>query len=165
MKSAAILLIAFALTVPAASAQKMSGCGLAVHHSTKKVKDKDPIELAPLPAGKAMVYVVRPTHFGAAIQTKLSMDGNWMGVNMADSYFVFLADPGEHKFCSQSENSSRLTLTLEAGKTYFLQQHISSGFLKAENELTQLDDNRGHEALDKCKRMIFWEKGKPEPAT
>ena len=82
---------------------------------------------------------------------------------MADSYFVFLADPGEHKFCSQSENASRLTLTLEADKTYFL-QHISSGFLKGENELTQLDDSRGHEALDKCKRMIFWEKGKPQPA-
>lgn len=164
MKSPAMLLIALALTGPAASAQKMSDCGLAVHHSTKKVKDKDPIELAPLPAGKAMVYVVRPTHFGAAIQTKLSMDGNWMGVNMANSYFVFLADPGEHKFCSQSENASRLSLTLETGKTYFLQQHLSSGFFKAENELTQLDDSRGQEALDKCKRMIFWEKGKPQPA-
>ncbi|HLW83017.1 MAG TPA: DUF2846 domain-containing protein [Candidatus Acidoferrales bacterium] len=165
MKMLTMLLIAFALTVPAANAQKMSDCGLAVHHSTKKVKGKDPIELAPLPAGKALVYVVRPTHFGAAIQTKLSMDGKWMGVNMANSYFVFLADPGEHKFCSQSENASRLSLTLEAGKTYFLQQHIRSGFFKAENELTQLDDKHGHEALDKCKRIIFWEKGKPRPAT
>lgn len=165
MRVPAMLLIALALTVPAASAQKMSDCGLAVHHSTKSVKDKDPVESAPLPADKAMVYVVRPTHYGGSIQTKLSMDGNWMGVNMANSYFVFLADPGEHKFCSQSENASRVTLTLEAGKTYFLQQHIRMGFFKAQNELTQLDDKGGPEALKKCKRTIFWEKGKPQPAT
>jgi hypothetical protein len=47
---------------------------------------------------------------------------------------------------------------------YYLQQHIRMGFFKAQNELSQLDDPAGHEALDKCKRMIFWEKGKPEPA-
>ena len=165
MKSLAIFLVALALACPAASAQKMSDCGLAVHHSTKTVKDKDPIELASLPAGKAMVYVVRPTHYGGAIQTKLSMDGNWMGVNLANSYFVFLADPGEHKFCSQSENASRVALTLEAGKTYFLQQHIRMGFFKAQNELTQLDDKAGPDALKKRKRTIFWEKGKPQPAS
>ena len=89
MKQFFFVLLALALTCPSGSAQKMSDCGIAIHHSTKKIKDKDPIELAPLPSGKAMVYVVRPTHFGAAIQTKLSMDGNWMGVNMANSYFVF----------------------------------------------------------------------------
>ncbi|HKW89558.1 MAG TPA: DUF2846 domain-containing protein [Candidatus Acidoferrales bacterium] len=164
MKRPALFLIAVVLACSTASAQKMSDCGLAVHHSSKTVKDKDPIELSPLPADKAMVYVVRPTHYGGAIQTKLSMDGNWMGVNMANSYFVFLADPGEHKFCSQSENGSRVTLTLERGKTYFLQQHIRMGFFKAQNELTQLDDNAGPEALKKCKRAIFWEKGKPQPA-
>jgi hypothetical protein len=143
----------------------MSDCGPAVHHSIKKVKDKDPAELAALPADKAMVYVLRPTHYGGAIQTKLSMDGNWVGVNEANSYFVFLADPGQHDFCSQSENASRLTVKVEAGKTYYLQQHIRMGFFKAQNELTQLDDHAAHEALDKCKRMIFWEKGKPEPAS
>jgi hypothetical protein len=163
MKYSVPLLFALALACSTVTAQKMSGCGLAVHHSTKKVNDKDPVELAPLPADKAMVYAVRPTHYGAAIQTKLSMDGHWMGVNMADSYFVFLADPGEHEFCSQSENASRVKLTLQAGQTYFLQQHIRMGFLKAENELTQLDDNAGPKALKKCKRVIFWEKGSPQP--
>ncbi|HEV2489939.1 MAG TPA: DUF2846 domain-containing protein [Candidatus Acidoferrales bacterium] len=165
MKHPVLLVLVLAALSPSANAQKMSDCGPAVHHSTKSVKDKDPIELAALPAGEAMVYVVRPTHYGGSIQTKLSMDGNWMGVNLANSYFVFLADPGEHKFCSQSENASRITLTLEAGKTYFLQQHIRMGFFKAQNELTQLDDKTGPDALKKCKRIIFWEKGKPQPAT
>jgi uncharacterized protein DUF2846 len=164
MRSPALLLFAFVLACPVASAQKMSDCGPAVHHSTKKFKDKDPIELAALPADKAMVYVVRPTHIGGAVQTKLSMDGSWAGVKMANSYIVFLADPGQHKFCSQSENASRLNLNLEAGKIYFLQQHIRMGFFKAENELSQLDDSGGREALAKSHRMIFWEKAKPQPS-
>ena len=158
------LLLALALAGSIASAQKMSNCGPAVHHSTKKVKEKDAVELTPLPADKAMVYVVRPTHLGAAIQTKLSMDGNWVGVTMANSYFVFLADPGKHDFCSQSENASRLTVNLEAGKIYYLQQHVRMGFFKAENELSQLDSHAGQEALKKCRRMISWEKGKPQPS-
>jgi hypothetical protein len=35
--------------------------------------------------------------------------------------------PGQHHLCSQAENRSVLTLKVEAGKTYFLQQHIENG--------------------------------------
>ncbi|MHB8526333.1 MAG: DUF2846 domain-containing protein [Candidatus Acidiferrales bacterium] len=146
-----------------AQKQKMSLCGPDIHYSTKKLKGRAAVETAPLPAGEAIVYVVRPTHYGALIQTKLAMDGQWMGINKANSYFVFLADPGPHNFCSESENASRLSLDLEAGKTYYLQQHIRLGINKARNKLSELDDTKGKMALARCRRMIFWEKGKPRP--
>jgi hypothetical protein len=164
MKRFPLLLLAIFLAAPFAAAQKMTLCGPDVHHSTKRVKQRAKIEMAAPPSDKAMVYVVRPTRYGAGYQTKLSMDGNWVGVNKGDSYFVFLADPGRHEFCSQAENASRLTLNLEAGKIYYLQQHVRTGMWKAQNELSQLDDSAGRLALGKCQRMIFWEKGKPRPS-
>src|SRR6476660_9563098 len=39
------------------------------------------------PADKALVYVVRPTMMGNKNQTKLAVDGHWVGVNRGNNYF------------------------------------------------------------------------------
>jgi hypothetical protein len=156
-------MLAAALTFAhTAEAQTASLCGPAVHHSTKRVKTRSELEATP-PADKALVYVVRPTIAGGFVQTKLSMDRKWVGVNQRNTYFVIAVDPGTHDFCSESENGSRLTLTIQAGKIYYLQQHIRMGTFKAQNELSQINEEEGQAALGKCDRMVSWEKGQPEP--
>ncbi|MGO9012250.1 MAG: hypothetical protein ACLQPN_19305 [Bryobacteraceae bacterium] len=62
-------------------------------------------------------------------------------------YFFFTLDPGEHYFCSQSENHSLLTLRVEAGKTYYLQQHIRLGAMKARNKLEVMTEEEGKTKL------------------
>ena len=63
---------------------------------------------APEPArGKALVYVIRPTMNGHKIQTKLGVDGKWVGVNRGHNYFFLELDPGEHYFCSKAETRAR----------------------------------------------------------
>jgi hypothetical protein len=76
------------------------------------------------PPDKALIYVLRPTMMGNKLQTKLSVDQRWVGVNRGNNYFFFTFDPGEHYFCSTAENRSVLALKVEAGKTYYLQQHV-----------------------------------------
>ena len=158
-----ILSIAFALALNAQESVKTSGnlkasaCGPVVHHSTKRVAGASPLEANP-PSDEALVYVVRPTVFGSWDQSKLSIDRKWVGVNQYKTYFVVAVAPGAHDLCSQIENASRLTVTLEAGKTYYFQQHIYAGAWRAQNELSQLTEAEGRAALKKCKRMIFWEK-------
>ena len=100
--------------------------------------------------GKALVYVLRPAWVGLAIQTKVAVDGRWVGANKARNYFYVTLDPGVHTFCSKSENRSSLALRLEEGKTYFLEQKISMGALKARNKLILLDDAEGREKLAEC---------------
>jgi hypothetical protein len=102
------------------------------------------------PEGKAMIYVLRPTILGNKVQTKLAVDGEWKGVNRGNNYFFFPLDPGEHHVCSQSENHSIETITVEAGKTYYLQQHIHMGMVKARNSVEILSDVDGRKALAKC---------------
>lgn len=113
--------------------------------------------------GKALVYVLRPTKIGMAIQTKLSVDGVWRGVNKGKNYFFLSLEPGEHYFCSKSENRSTLALTVEPGKVYYIQQKIRAGFLKARNKLEVLDETDGQKAL-KDSHLSTW-KEKVEKTT
>jgi hypothetical protein len=132
-------------------------CGPSdVHQSVKTEKEQQ--TLPQQPADKALIYVIRPTHLGALIQTKLAVDTKWVGINRADNYFYFTLEPGTHYFCSQAENHSLLSLVVEAGKTYYLQQKIRMGLMKAQNDLQVLDAEEGKKGLAKCKLSVFEEK-------
>ena len=61
-----------------------------------------------------------------------------------------MLSPGNHTFISKAENTSELSLVLEAGKTYYFEQKVSMGFLKARNKLVRLEDAEGRERLLKC---------------
>jgi hypothetical protein len=128
-------------------------CGLnEVNFDHKSVESPPPSLEAP--PDKALVFVVRPAFVGKLIQTKLAADGNWIGTNKGKGYFSFTLEPGEHYLCSKAENRSVLKLTVEAGKTYFVQQKIEMGLMKARNKIVQLSDEEGKKALEKCDLSI-----------
>jgi hypothetical protein len=87
---------------------------------------------------------------GNKIQSKLAVDGNWVGVNRGHNYFFLELDPGDHFFCSKAENRSVLALKVEAGRTYFVEQQVKMGFMKARNELALLSDVEGKKKLADC---------------
>lgn len=128
-------------------------CGPAdVHHSVRTVKDAQPLPVQP--SDKALIYVIRPTHIGMLVQTKLSVDKKWVGVNRVNNYFYLMLDPGPHYFCStEGEYHSLLSLVVEAGKTYYLQQKMVTTA-----DLQLLDEQEGKKGLAKCKLSVFEEK-------
>ncbi|MFZ0773930.1 MAG: DUF2846 domain-containing protein [Candidatus Sulfotelmatobacter sp.] len=95
------------------------------------------------PADKALIYVIRPAMMGNKIQSKLAVDGEWKGTNRGNNCFSFTLDPGEHYFCSAAENHSVLKLDVTAGKTYYLQQHVRMGMMKASNKLDVMSEEEG----------------------
>ena len=101
-------------------------------------------------ADKALVYVVRPTSMGFAIKSFFMVDDAIVGINKGSSYFFTHVDPGKHVFWSKSENVDALELAAEAGKTYYIQQHVKMGGFKARTKLEVLDEAQGKEALAKC---------------
>jgi len=124
----------------------------------KTETDKKSHPTAEPPADKALIYVVRPTMKGNKIQTKLAVNGKWMGVNRGHNYFFFTLDPGEHYFCSKAENKSVMALKVEPGKTYFVEQKIKMGFMKARNQLALLSDEEGKKKLAKSHPSSWVEK-------
>ena len=82
---------------------ELKACGESeVNFSAKTDKKQHP--RAEPQADKAIVYVIRPTSMGNKVQSKLALDGKWLGSNRGNNYFYFTADPGDHYFCSKAEN-------------------------------------------------------------
>ena len=79
---------------------------------------------------KALIYVVRPTSAGFAVKSWFFSDDQALGVNRGSSYFFADVEPGKHVFWSKSENVDAVELEVEAGQTYYLQQHVKIGGLK-----------------------------------
>jgi hypothetical protein len=96
--------------------------------------------------------------WGQKIQTKLAIDGHWVGINRGNTYFAVHVDPGEHALCAAAENRSVMTMTFEAGRTYYLQQQIRTGWNKARTRLVPLTESEGLAALDKTHVSTFAEK-------
>ena len=135
----------------------LKACGAKdaeVNYSAGTKKDAHP---TPAPSeGKALVYVLRPTMMGNKVQTKLAVDGEWKGVNRGNNYFYFELAPGQHYVCSRAENHHVLPLTVEAGKTYFLQQHISMGVMKARTSVEVMPEDKAREKLSGL-HLATWE--------
>jgi hypothetical protein len=96
-------------------------------------------------AGKALVYVIED--IGPAtgpVTTRIGVDGAWAGANHGDSWFSFLAEPGEHHLCANWQpgisNSSFLPAKLislahinaEAGRVYYFRVQIGSPIVDLE---------------------------------
>ena len=111
-------------------------------------------------ADKALIYVLRPTNVGFAVKSWFFSDGEVLGVNRGSSYFFAEVDPGKRVFWSKSENVDAVELEVGAGKTYYLQQHVKIGGLKARTKLEVLDATEGQTRLANCtKHGVLTDKG------
>ena len=142
-----------------------AGCGPATASFEVKT-DKNHRPMAQSEPGKALVYVVEDVKnpqamtFGQ-VTTRVGLDGNWVGANHGQSYTFFLAEPGEHRLCSDWQSSlkglRRLSgaadLTVEAGKTYYYRSEVTIPWTghgeehgndqEGEVKLRVLDDSEG----------------------
>ena len=166
---AAVIVLSFVLPVIAVAGEKedseeapskelkLKACGPDEKEVNYKADtDKNNHPTPPQPADKALIYVLRPTMAGSKIQTKLAVDGDWKGTNRGNNYFYFTLAPGEHYFCSVAENHSLMTLKVEAGKTYFVQQHVRMGFMKARNKIEAMTNEEGNAKVSSL-NLATWE--------
>jgi hypothetical protein len=101
----------------------------------------------PREAGKAMVYVVRPSSVGALIRFNVYVgeftDEFEAGSTRGNQHLYFTASPGELKVFSQAENKAEIPLVLKADSTYFIRQDAKMGIIMARNSLTLVDSVEG----------------------
>ena len=136
---------------------RVKACGTeSVNYTAQTDKKNHPTPEAP--ADEALIYILRPTIIGYKINSKLAVDGVWMGVNRGRTYFYLTLDPGEHYFCSEAENQSYLPLSVEAGKTYFLQQKVEAGVWKARTNLVVMSETEGRKKLEDVNLSVFQRK-------
>lgn len=121
--------------------------------SSKKAGGKSglPVALVSPPADKAVIYVMRPSALGALINFKVELDGEPLGKTKGKQYFYIFAEPGNRTLVSIAENKSEVPILVESGKTYFFEQEVKMGIVKARNQLVRIDEVDARQKLKKCK--------------
>jgi len=92
------------------------------------------------PAGpspkKALVYFMRPSGMGFAVNFQIWDRDRFVGLSQAKSYFAYECDAGKHLFLGFAENKVAVEADLEAGKSYYIGTNVRMGAWKARMDFT-----------------------------
>jgi len=100
---------------------------------------------------KSTIYLFRDEFMGAAVTMDVYLDGKFQGFTGANTYFVWVVDPGEHEIKSIAENDEVVNLTTEPGKIYYIWQEVKMGIMSGRNKLTIVDEERGKKGVNASK--------------
>lgn len=129
MKSKLVLMLFCASLVPAVQAKAKTilpdACGDDSVKFDVKAEKNQPAP-APPPAGSAQIIFVEEQNRRAGfhlVTVRYGVDGNWVGANYGDSYFVLNVAPGIHHVCVNAQGDKKAvgvtSFTTEAGKVYY----------------------------------------------
>lgn len=93
---------------------------------------------------KSIVYFVRTSSIGSAINFRYFIGENYIGKFKGKGYFSYECDPGNYLFWASSENADFIEAELQGGKTYVIIADPKMGGLKARVALSILNfsDNK-----------------------
>lgn len=100
---------------------------------------------------KGRIYVIRPTTFGGAVGMNVSDGGNPIGSTGPEGFLCWERDPGDVVVSSTSENTSRVSLAVRPGGSYYVLQHIRMGIWLARTELEVINEEQGELEVKRCK--------------
>jgi hypothetical protein len=107
--------------------------------------------------GKALVYFVRPTSFGGAIQATLYDSDDYVGTISAHTHMAYQAKPGKHLFMVIGESADFMQADLIEGKTYSAVVQPRMGVWKARFSFQPAS---GMDQLGDTKQVILGEAGR-----
>ena len=114
-------------------------------------------EIPPAPADKSVVYFVRASGLGFAINFTYFDSTKLIGKSNGTNYIRYECEPGHHLFWARSENRDFVEAEVEAGKIYFLEVVPQMGAIKASVQLKPVDPS--NEKTMKRILKIFNKKG------
>jgi len=93
----------------------------------------------PAPADKAVIYFVRSSSLGFAVNFSYFDSTRLVGKFNGPKYIRYECDPGPHLFWARSENKDFVEAEVDAGKIYFIEAIPRMGAIKASVQLKPLD--------------------------
>jgi len=108
----------------------MTGCAGSSKYMAKATPAEGP------QSDKALVYFMRPSGIGFAVNFQIWDSERFVGLSQAKSYFAYECDPGKHLFLGFAENQVAIEADLEAGKSYYVGTNVRMGAWKARMNFT-----------------------------
>jgi len=102
------------------------------------------------PQDKALVYIIRRESMAKLIKVVLYCNGTYIATTKGKRFVYLILDPGLYTFVSKARNIDSLQLHIEATKTYFILQIISTGGIRTITQLKLMDERTGRKKLKKC---------------
>ena len=101
-------------------------------------------------AGQALIVFYREQRMaGAAVQFHINQNAQPIGSLTNGSVLLRDADPGQYGFSSQVITGDSLSLTVEAGKRYFVQGTVRMGVYAGRPKFTVVDEATAMKAIAK----------------
>lgn len=104
---------------------------------------------------KGRIYVMRPSSMGTAVGMNVSDGGNPIGSTGPAGFLCWERDPGDVIVSSNGENTSRVSLAVRPGNSYYVLQHLRMGIWMARTELEVVSEEQGELELKKCHPAKF----------
>ena len=127
------LLFAASTCAQSQSAVVPAACGPSDISFKVKLDDSQHTLAQPEP-GKALVYFIQDKGLqsfgiGGTVETRIGLDGTWIGANKNNSYFYVYVGPGEHHVCANVQSSVMYPMeltrfTAEAEKAYYFRVRV-----------------------------------------
>jgi hypothetical protein len=111
--------------VPFVMLMLIAGCAGSSQYMVKSTPIEGPS------SGKAIVYFMRPSGMGFAINFQIWDGDHFIGLSQAKSYFAYECAPGRHLFIGMAENKRGVEADLEAGKSYYIITQVKMGAWRA----------------------------------
>jgi hypothetical protein len=105
---------------------------------------------------RTLIYIMRPSSFGGAIQSTLYDGEEYIGTLSANTRVAYLAEPGHHMFMIVGESADFMQAELTAGKIYFALVAPRMGVWKARFSLNPV------KATESKKKIVKWMNGTKE---
>ena len=100
---------------------------------------------------KGRIYVIGPKLAGVRIAPQISDDGESIGNTSARGFLCWERRPGETTISGKTDNTSEVTVNVEAGKAIYIIQAVSIGWTSTDNQLHVVSEQEGREALKACR--------------
>lgn len=104
------------------------------------------------PAGKALVYIIRPSILGKPFGSQITANEAFIGTTQGGIYIYSILEPGEYKFkVTGHDKDAEFSAKFEAGQTYYIYQSMYPGMIRGFTSLEVVDAAKGRAALNECK--------------
>lgn len=100
----------------------------------------------------SQVYVYRNETLGAALSMPVTVDGKLAGSTGPHSFFKFDLPAGTHQITSQGDES-KLALTTEVGKLYYVWQEVKMGVFSGGSQLQLVTEEVGKKGVGECTQI------------
>jgi Protein of unknown function (DUF2846) len=107
--------------------------------------DKSAKQFGAVPGG-SVIYVYRNESLGAALSMPVTVNGKLAGTTGARSHMRLELPAGTHNLTSQGD-SSKLAVTTEPGKVYYVWQEVKMGFMSGGSKLQLVPEDVGKKGV------------------